>query len=115
MIGIFWLYNNNIYLKSINIDSLKAIENFIDSNFAHYQVWDEISSQHKDFYLYEYEDIPRGRVVYDIANMQYIVYANNKTISSHESKTLIINAFILQRDKVVFLYDEHYEIKSSIL
>jgi len=40
---------------------------------------------------------------------------NNETISSHESKTLIITAFSLQKDKVVFLYDEHYEIKSIVL
>jgi len=33
-----------------------------------------------DFYLYEYEDIPRGRIVYYIVNMQYIVYANKEQL-----------------------------------
>ena len=50
---------------------IKAIDNFIGSDFAHYQVWGKISSQNKDFYLYDYEDIPRVRVVYDVKNAHY--------------------------------------------
>ena len=110
MIGIFWIYKSQIYSKSIKTNSIKSINGFIDSDFSHYQVWDEISSQNKDFYLYEYEDIPRGRVIYDVENTQYIVYANSDIINSAESKALIINAFNLKADSVLFQYDEHYKI-----
>ena len=68
--------------------------------------------QNKDFYLYEYEDIPRGRVVYDIENTQYIVYANSDIIISNEARELIVNKFNLKTNKVIFKYDEHYEIKT---
>lgn len=109
-IGIFWIYQSQIYLKTIEANRVKPINGFIDSDFAHYQVWDEISSQNKDFYLYEYEDIPRGRVVYDVENTQYIVYANNDIINSDEAKALIINGFNLKVDSILFKYDEHYKI-----
>jgi len=62
MIGVFWIYESQIYLKSIKKDKVKIINSFIDSDFSHYQVWDGMSSQNKKIYLYEYEDIPRGRV-----------------------------------------------------
>ena len=113
-IGVFWISKSQIDFKSIITDNVKAINGFKDSDFAHYQVWNEISSQNKDFYLYEYEDIPRGRVVYDVENSQYIVYANNDIINSDEAKALIINGFNLKIDSVLFKYDEHYKIINSI-
>jgi len=111
MIGIFWIYKQNIYLKTIDIDSVEANNDFIDSDFAHYQIWDEISSQNKDFYLYEYEDIPRGRVIYDVKNANYIIYSSNDIINSDESKKIIVKAFDLNENSVIFKYDAHYEIK----
>ena len=112
LIGIFWIYKNQIYAKSIKADTVKAIKNFKDSDFSHYQAWSEISLQNKDFYLYEYEDIPRGRVVYDIEHKQYIAYANSDIIISDEARELIIKKFNLKTNKVIFKYDEHYEIKT---
>lgn len=114
MVGVFWIYKQQLYFKSIITDNVKSINNFIDSDFAHYEVWDEISSQNKDFYLYEYEDIPRGRVVYDAKNAEYIVYANDDIIISKEAKSLIINGFNLLNDKVLFKYDAHYKIKKAV-
>jgi len=110
MLGVFWIYKKQIYFKYIKVDEVKEIDGFVDSDFSHYQVWDEISSQNKDFYLYEYEDIPRGRVVYDIVNTQYIVYSNDEIITSDEAKRLITEAFNLNTVKVLFQYDAHYKI-----
>ncbi|EHP30515.1 hypothetical protein SMGD1_1992 [Sulfurimonas gotlandica GD1] len=110
MVGVFWIYKQEIYLKCISIDTVKVINNFIDSDFAHYQIWDEISLQNKDFYLYEYEDIPRGRVIYDVENLRYIVYSNDNIINSSEAKKLIIEAFNLNESNVLFQYDMHYKI-----
>jgi len=110
MIGVFWIYKNHIYLKSIKHDIVQAINNYIDSDFSHYQVWEEISTQNKDFYLYEYEDIPRGRVVYDVLNDQYIVYANQDIIASDKIKKIVVQKFNLTENTVLFTYDEHYKI-----
>ncbi len=35
MIGIFWIYKKEIYFKSIEMDAVKAIKNFKDSDFSH--------------------------------------------------------------------------------
>jgi len=110
MIGLFWIYKSQIYLKSIKVDNVKEINDFIDSDFSHYKVWDEISLQNKVFYLYEYEDIPRGRVIYDVKNTQYIIYSNNNIINTDKCKRLILKAFMLEESRVIFKYDAHYEI-----
>ena len=108
MIGIFWIYKSTIYFKSVPVDKVDPIDGFVDSDFAHYEVWDEIFSQNKDFYLYEYEDIPRGRIVYDLKNKRYIVYTNSKIINSQEAKKLIREAFHLQNEQISFRFDAHY-------
>ena len=110
MIGVFWIYKSKIYVKSVDTASVKEIKGFVDSDFAHYQVWNEIVPCNKDFYMFEYEDIPRGRIVYDVASIQYIVYANMDIIGSDEAKRLIIDAFKLEKFKVIFQFDEHYKI-----
>ena len=109
-LGVFWFYENDLYFKTVEKNIISSINGFKDSDFSHYQEWNKISAQNKDFYLFEYEDIPRGRVVYDVENQQYIAYANNDTINSNEVKSLVIDAFNLKEDKVLFKYDEHYKI-----
>ena len=114
-IGIFWIYKSKIYFKSIELEKVKPIDGFIDSDFAHYEVWNEIASQNRDFYLYEYEEIPRGRVVYDTINNRFIVYANEEIVNSDEEKGLIISAFGLENKMISFRYDEHYYISHKKL
>lgn len=109
-IGVFWIYKSQIYAKSIQIDKVKPIRGFIDSDFAHYQEWSEISIQNKDFYLYEYEDIPRGRVVYDIEENQFIIYCNEIILKKEISKRLILEKFQILNENSIFKEDEHYRI-----
>ena len=109
-IGVFWVYKSQIYVKSIHIDKVKPIQGFIDSDFAHYQVWSEISLQNRDFYLYEYEDIPRGRVVYNIEDNQFIIYCNKNILEDTVSKNLILERFNLLNEDTIFKEDEHYRI-----
>jgi len=112
-IGIFWIHKSKIYLKSIGLDQVKVIDGFKDSDFGHYQVWDEMSAQNKELYIYEYEDIPRGRIVYNVNHGLFIVYSNEDIINSDEAKKLIMDAFGLNDEAVSFQYDAHYKIKGK--
>ena len=103
-IGIFWIH------KSIALDRMKPINGFIDSDFAHYKVWDEIVSQNKDLYLYEYEEIPRGRIVFDVKQKLFIIYSNYDIINLDEAKKLIMDTFGLDNKAVSFQYDAHYKL-----
>ncbi len=110
MIGLFWIYKKKIYLKSIEICYVRTINGFKDCDFSHYETWDEIASTHQNLYFYEYEDIPRGRVVFDVTKERYIVYANREIITSVKKQTLILDAFKLADTKLDFIVDEHYKI-----
>ena len=109
-IGIFWIHKSKLYSKSIALDRVKSINGFIDSDFAHYKVWDEILSQNKDLYLYEYEEIPRGRIVFDVKQKLFIIYSNYDIINLDEAKRLIMDTFGLDNKAVSFQYDAHYKL-----
>ena len=114
-IGIFWIYQNKIYLKTQNLQKIKPINGFIDSDLSHYKVWDEIKSKNKDFYLYEYEEIPRGRVVYDTINHNFIIYCNKDILLNLQNKKQILETFKIKNKNYSFKEDEHYIIKKNNL
>jgi hypothetical protein len=109
-IGVFWIYQNKIYFKTQNLQDIKPINGFIDSDLSHYKVWDEIKYKNKDFYIYEYEEVPRGRVVYDIDNQNFIVYCNKDILLNWQNKKQILEAFKIKDKKCDFKEDEHYII-----
>ena len=98
-----------VSLKYI-FDKLLPINNYIDSDYGHYQIWNEILRNNEKLYIYEYEDIPRGRIVYKINVKQYIVYANQDIVNSKKCRQLIIETFQLLEKHTVFRFDEHYQI-----
>jgi hypothetical protein len=114
MIGVFWIYDNQIFCETQNIKDIKPINGFIDSDLAHYQVWDSVKNQHPKFYLYEYEDIPRGRVVYYIEENQFIIYCNENILKQDISKKLILDKFQLLSKNFIFKKDEHYKLFDKI-
>ena len=109
-IGIFWVFDNKVFSQVQKLEDIKSINGFKDSDLSHYQVWDRVQHQHPKFYLYSYEEIPRGRVVYDISENQFIIYCNINTLEDEISKTLILKEFHLATDKTIFKEDEHYKI-----
>ena len=109
-VGIFWIYQDNIYAKLQDISLVKPIKGFIDSDLAHYKVWEEIKSQHPKLYLYEYEDIPRGRVVYDVVHDKFLVYCYKKIVKNKFHRSLIVDRFALEDKVISFHEDEHYHI-----
>jgi hypothetical protein len=109
-IGIFWIFENKIFSETQKINDIKTINGFKDSDLSHYQVWNKIRNQHPKFYLYEYEDIPRGRVVYNVSKNKFVIYCNENIPQDETLKRLILEKFQLLNEKSVFQEDEHYKI-----
>lgn len=110
-IGVFWIYEKQVFAEFQPIKDIQIINGYKDSDLAHYKVWDKIQNQHPKFYLYEYEEIPRGRVVLDIENDKFIIYCNKPILADETSKELILTKFKLDKSKSLFKIDEHYKLK----
>lgn len=116
MIGIFWGYQDEIFgAKQPLSEGDSILQGFIDSTFAHVEVWETnlaIKNQYPELRPMEYQDIPRGRVVFKgIATQakggKYIVYLD-KCLLTDAYKQGILQFFELQDKKVVWRMDAHY-------
>jgi hypothetical protein len=114
-IGIFWLYQNTIIEKSklainVNPDSL----GLRDVDFQHIDAW-----EHERIYMpkflglmgSEYQELPRGRVIYSDQKNKFIIYAD-KACLTEQVKTEILCCFKLEKvreqKRVTFRVDPHY-------
>jgi hypothetical protein len=107
MIGIFWIINDFLLAKRIELSKVEEIKGFKDSDFSHFFEWEKMG-----FDIDRYDKSPRGRIVYNTDNKKFIVYAAKKIISNEKYKKMIIDFFKIKNYE--FKYDEHYQIKSLI-
>ena len=73
---------------------------------SHYEFWDTVKEKDPSKRRFEYEDIPRGRIVMDIKK-KFIVYGSGKLIEDNQFKKAIIGEFSLPKEQTVFKQDFH--------
>ena len=93
-IGIFWYWNNEVLgvahdFSASDIDSI----GLADSNYAHIEYWEIIQSSNKDLKYMEYEEVPRGRAIF------------NSKFSVHDKfhRILVLSGFFFLKIASTFL------------
>lgn len=56
---------------------------------------------------HEYEDFPRGRIVYRRTDQRFIAYADVR-LQGKASRAAIVSRFALEAQRVMFALDSHY-------
>ena len=108
-IGIFWCYQNQIVgiahdFKLSEQDSL----GLIDSAYVHVNYWEELQNQQVELRHIEYEEIPRGRVIYNSLSNKTIVYMDAKLFKKSIAQKITV-FFELYFDDVIWKKDPHYQ------
>ena len=65
-IGIYWYFENKLIVYAEDVSSVKPVEGFLDVDISHYEFWGSVKEKDPSKRRFEYEDIPRGRIVMDI-------------------------------------------------
>ena len=110
-IGIFWHWNNEVLgiahdFTSSDIDSI----GLADSNYAHVEYWEIIQSSNKDLKYMEYEDVPRGRAIFNSQLDKIIIYLDRSLLIRSKIEK-ISNFFEVTTEKIIIKTDPHYRIK----
>ena len=79
-VGIFWIYNNQIIGKTYTLSEVEKYGDFLSPILGHYEYWEEIQKQVPELYYEEYENIPRGRVVFDRIKNKFVLLSSKKII-----------------------------------
>lgn len=113
-IGIFWYYKEQLIIHSSPAAKVKVIQGFADLATSHYQYWETLRLTDPKLDLYEYEEIPRGRVVMKAEGPQYLVYSSRQMMKDNAFRARVLQRFHLPEDQTIFESDAHYEDPSTI-
>lgn len=109
MIGIFWYFENKII--GIAHDSNQSDQDslgLIDSSYTHVKFWETLKQNSLNLQEFEYEEIPRGRVIYNFKTRKIYVYMDAKLFKKSIAKQ-ISEFFNLDFDSVLWMKDPHYK------
>lgn len=116
-IGIFWIIGQgkNAIIADLAepMQTSTEIAGFRDSPNDHIRSWPQIRALHPDASGKEYDDVPRGRVVYNTTEKKYKVFVPPGTTKMIQNK--ILSAFSLPTAATVFIDDEHYGKPSDVI
>ena len=109
-IGIFWVYHGAVLARPIEIVEGESQGDFIDSPDSHVHVWgdpDGFSRDYPELAERNYEDIPRGRVLYQPFEERFVIYLDT-CLMNKTDKAELVEAFKLTKEDYVFRSDPHY-------
>ncbi len=116
-VGIFWFYNHNLIAKSVDVSLLSEDSmGMYDSPFQHISEWEQnriFLPRFKELSASEYQEQPRGRVVYSKSNNRATVFMD-RTLFNDANKKALKEFFDLTDCKVTWKADPHYQTFSSL-
>ncbi|WP_200328430.1 hypothetical protein [Thiocystis violacea] len=121
-VGIFWLYQNRPMASAVPLERADTRGTKGDSPEAHVAMWPRIVARHKAelpiLSRLEYEEVPRGRRIFDTATPTVLVYMDETlfadTQPAREASAPVWEAlraaFRLDGQRVRFSSDLHYRV-----
>ena len=106
-VGIFWLVGNRLVLASTPLDKAESNVEFRNFPASHVKFWEKLQRDGKVPRDVEYEDAPRGRVVYNTRTRQFTLFADRCISRSKRLVARIVYKLNLPKDTKV-RHDEHY-------
>lgn len=106
-VGIFWFFNNKPIIVSTALKQGIDDGLFINGPYDHVDNWNNVKIQHPELHIFEYEGVPRGRVLFSKKEKIFYVYID-KVLLNKNYKGIIVNEFELPISKTNFIIDDHY-------
>lgn len=107
-IGIFWYDQNQVMGIAHDFDLSDADSlGLIDSPYTHVEYWEILRCQLDHLNYLEYEEIPRGRVIFNTKLNQIIIYMDAKLFKKSIAQK-IAEFFSLNFETVKWKKDPHY-------
>ena len=108
-VGIWWLWKKQLIKSSTPYTNGIISDRFINGPNDHYKYWEIVQTMIKELRATEYEEIPRGRVIYDTKNKRFYCYTSRMLCRNKMLRSLVIENFKLDEKSTTFRQDDHYE------
>ena len=124
-LGIFWVFKGQLLSRTVPIIKAERRAGRLDSPLAHVSAWSGLVAEHRQTHpllsVLEYDEVPRGRVIFDIPTRTFVVYMDASLFRTTGSRTspdptvaeALRGTFDLQGRTVRFATDPHYRLLCS--
>jgi hypothetical protein len=119
-VGIFWRVENALVIDRSTLDQAEPYGDCLTHSAGHYELWEAwrargsanlaVAGYPIRIASTEYDDWPRGRIVYETAARPFVIYADRR-LQTHEGVAEIKEAFGLADKRTtatVVSNDSHY-------
>ena len=110
-VGVFWVHKGRLLPESMPLADGSDDGDFVNGPEGHVAVWSRVRGRWRETFpeiaFLEYEEVPRGRVLYDRSNGRYRVFLDSQLMAA-SIKRQIREAFDLPAGMTVFETDLHY-------
>jgi hypothetical protein len=112
MVGIFWLLKGELIFDVTPVSSAEPYGDCLGHAKSHIAFWTELQRARVIPLDIEYEEPPRGRVVFNVKTKQYIAYADKCIREKPVIMRKIISDFFLPADSTEIISGAHYRCRS---
>jgi hypothetical protein len=106
-VGIFWVFEGKLLAAPFVLADGVEYGDAINGATDHVHYWPKFHGAHPALRYLEYQEVPRGRVLFMKPTQEYHVYMD-KTLFKPRIKQAITAEFDLQTSTTTFLLDPHY-------
>lgn len=114
-VGIWWIIDGRLIADSIPYTEAPEEVGFRAGRNDHFQFFATLQKLMPELRGADYTDAPRGRVIYDVTQQQFLCYGSKQFASSTAQQRLILDTFRLPVERTRFTADIHYEDPNSAI
>ena len=114
-VGIYWFDRGELLFHlTESWRDTPSHGGFRNTDQDHYRVWEQLSKHSPEHRDKEYDEVPRGRVIYREADQTFMVYGPRKLVRDRKFRRAVQGEFYLPAAKTKFYADPHYEDPATI-
>lgn len=109
LLGIFWLRHGGVVAFTVSAFSMEAAGGTKDSDYTHSDQWSEVMRRFPDLVGREYWAIERGRVIQQMTDSSFVIFASSEVVANERLIAKIIRRFHLPPTQTRAMSDRHYD------
>jgi hypothetical protein len=114
-VGIFWIHEGFLLRRSTPYTKGEDYGDFVNIHSDHRTIWGIEQWLHPKLMEYEYDQVPRGRVVFSKRDGKFHIYGSEPFVKNEAEKMMVLEGFSIAASEAVFRFDEHYSMAAGDL
>jgi hypothetical protein len=114
MVGIFWLFKGELIFDVTPVSAAEPYGDCVGHAKSHIAFWSELQHARAIPWDVEYEDPPRGRVIFNLKTKKFNVYSDKCIRVQSAVVRKIFRDFSLPSDSAVISRDGHYRCRTCL-